>query len=500
MSDPKQPRTKPGTPRPSEPSLSAVARHVVLPVGIVTTGWPAVRDKCRDLGIRFQHWQDGAGRCILAKREDGQYAAGIGGVAMSIPRQTGKTFLIGAIVFALCLLNPGITVLWTAHRLRTAKETFRSMDGMTRRKLIKPHISHVRRGSGDQEIEFRNGSRILFGARENGFGRGFARVAVIVFDEAQILTDDALDDMVPAANAHENPLVIYTGTPPKPTDPGDVFARMRTKALAGQSENTLYIELSADYGTDPAKWPKGHIDWEQVARANPSFPIHTPRAAVMRMMEQLGPASFLLEGLGIWHEETGPPRTIQLDRWDGLKTTTPPTVGRVAVGVKFSLDGKRVAAAVGRRGGSGVHVEVVGTWPASEGSTTITSWLKGAWRDFATVVIDGKSGAGALRQSLLDAGLTDAAISLPTVAEVQTAHAMTLAAIEDGTLSHANQPGLNAAVAVATQREIGKAGGWGWQPIGDGDVLPLDAVTYALHGAVTAKLDHHKTSAPRRIY
>lgn len=473
---------------------------MVLPVGITTTGWPSVRDKCRELGIRFQHWQDGAGRCILAKREDGLYAAGIGGAAMSIPRQTGKTFLIGAIVFALCLLYPGITVLWTAHRLRTAKETFRSMDGMSRRKLIKPHIAHVRRGSGDQEIEFHNGSRIMFGARENGFGRGFAQVAVIVFDEAQILTDDALDDMVPAANAHENPLVIYTGTPPKPTDPGDVFARMRTKALAGKSENTLYIELSADKGTDPLKWPKGHIDWEQVARANPSFPVHTPRAAVMRMMEQLGPASFLLEGLGIWHEETGPPRTVQPERWDGLKTATPPTAGRVAVGVKFSQDGKRVAAAVARRGDSGVHVEVVGTWPATEGSTALVAWLKGAWRNFSTVAIDGKSGAGALKQALLTAGLTEAAISLPTVAEVQTAHAMTLAAIEDGTLSHANQPGLNAAVAAATQREIGKAGGWGWQPIGEGDVLALDAATYAIHGVVTAKLDHHRTSAPRRIY
>lgn len=473
---------------------------MVLPVGITSTGWPAVRDKCRELGIKFQHWQDGAGRCILAKRDDGLYAAGIGGAVMSIPRQTGKTFLIGAIVFALSMLFPGITVLWTAHRVRTANETFRSMQGMARRKLIKPHVEHVRRGSGEQAIEFRNGSRILFGARENGFGRGFAKVAVVVFDEAQILTDDALDDMIPATNAHDNPLVIYTGTPPKPTDPGEVFSRMRAKALAGQSEHTLYIELSADKGTDPTKWPKGHIDWDQVARANPSFPVHTPRAAVMRMMEQLGPASFLLEGLGIWHEDSGPRPTIESARWQSLNATSPPSTGRTAVGVKFTNDGRRVAAALARKGGAGVHVEVVGEWPASEGSAAITSWLKGTWRDMAVIVIDGKSGAGALRQALLAAGLTESAISLPTVAEVQTAHAMTLAAVEDGTLSHSNQPGLNAAVAAATQRQIGNAGGWGWQAIGEGDVLALDAVTYALHGAATAKLDNHKTTAPRRLY
>ena len=69
--------TKTGTPTRSEPPrLSEVARHLVLPTGIVSTGWPAVRAKCRDLGLGFDRWQDGAGRCILAKRDTGLYAAG----------------------------------------------------------------------------------------------------------------------------------------------------------------------------------------------------------------------------------------------------------------------------------------------------------------------------------------------------------------------------------------------------------------------------------------
>ena len=494
------PPTRTGTPRQSEPRLSDVARHVVLPVGITSTEWPAVRDKCRELGIRFQRWQDGAGRCILAKREDGLYAAGIGGAVMSIPRQVGKTFLIGAIVFALCLLHPGITVLWTAHRTRTANETFRSMQGMARRKAIKPFVERVHRASDNKGVEFKNGSRVMFGARADGFGRGWPGVSIIVFDEAQILDEDTLADMIPAANQGENPLVIYAGTPPKPTDAGEVFARLRLKAINGESENTLYIELSADPDCDPTKWPKGFVDWVQVGKANPSFPKWTPKAAILRMLEQLGLASFRLEGLGIWLLETGPRLTIKQSQWNGLNTTSPPSTGRTAVGVKFTNDGRRVSAALARKGGAGVHVEVVGEWPASEGSTAITSWLKGTWRDMAVIVIDGKSGAGALRQSLLAAGLTESAISLPTVAEVQTAHAMTLAAVEDGTLSHSNQPGLNAAVAAATQRQIGNAGGWGWQAIGEGDVLALDAVTYALHGAATAKLDNHKTTAPRRLY
>src|SRR4051812_29832013 len=106
--------TKSGTPR-----LSEAARHVVAPTGVTSTGWPAVRDKCRDLGIRFRWWQHPIGQLILAKRADGKYASTVGGTGLSIPRQVGKTFLVGAIVFALCLLNPRLTVIWTAHRMAT---------------------------------------------------------------------------------------------------------------------------------------------------------------------------------------------------------------------------------------------------------------------------------------------------------------------------------------------------------------------------------------------
>jgi hypothetical protein len=116
------PPTKRGTRK-----LSDVARHVVVPIGITSTGYPAVRDKCRDLGILHDDWQQGLGRLILAKRDNGKYAATVGGIVMSIPRQVGKTFTVGSIIFALCLLFPGSMILWTAHRTRTSNETFRSM-------------------------------------------------------------------------------------------------------------------------------------------------------------------------------------------------------------------------------------------------------------------------------------------------------------------------------------------------------------------------------------
>src|SRR5205085_12545587 len=118
---------------------------------------------------------------------------------------------------------------------------------------------------GNESISFRNGSRIVFAARERGAIRGFTKVRRLVLDEGQILTDAALADLAPTMNQAENPQVIIMGTPPKPNDPGEVFTRIRTEALAGESEGALYVEFSAPQGSDPD-------DESSVRIANPSYP------------------------------------------------------------------------------------------------------------------------------------------------------------------------------------------------------------------------------------
>jgi hypothetical protein len=295
---------KPPT-NPSTPKLSDLARHVAAPKGVVSTGWPAVEKKCRELGITFRPWQPDVGRLILAKRADGKYAATVGGTGLSIPRQVGKTFLVGAIMFALCLLRPKLTVIWTAHRVRTAEETFGKMQAFAKRKRIAPHIAKIVLGSGDEAIIFRNGSRILFGARERGFGRGFDEVDVLVFDEGQILTENALDDMIPATNQSRQPtsaLLLFMGTPPKPKDPSEVWMRMRSEALTGEDDDTGWVEFGADpsHHFTPLPAPLSSADWKQIAKANPSFPDDTPREAILRMRKKLGADSFGREGAGIY--------------------------------------------------------------------------------------------------------------------------------------------------------------------------------------------------------
>src|SRR5690606_3567528 len=149
--------------------LSEVARHVVIPEGIVDTLWFEVEERCREFGDTFDVWQDGLGQVALGIRADGTFAATVGGITFSIPRQVAKTFIVMRIVVALCTLFPNLTVLWTAHRLRTATNTFQKMKAMCLRPTVRPYIkagtnqgTAIRDANGEQEIPFTTGSRILF--------------------------------------------------------------------------------------------------------------------------------------------------------------------------------------------------------------------------------------------------------------------------------------------------------------------------------------------------
>ena len=76
----KSPTTRRGRASDSEPKLTDVARHVILPEGIVSTGWPQVRKRLEEMGTHFDRWQNDLGRCFLAKRADGSYTSGIDGL------------------------------------------------------------------------------------------------------------------------------------------------------------------------------------------------------------------------------------------------------------------------------------------------------------------------------------------------------------------------------------------------------------------------------------
>lgn len=456
--------------------LSEVTRHLVIPEGILTTGWPAVEAQCVEWGDEFDEWQRGLGRVMLGKRESGEYAATVGGITMSIPRQVAKTFLVGRTVFALSAGFPGLKVLWTAHRARTATNTFRALEGYAKRKKVATHIAPGRRdgmgiraANGEQEIPFRNGSIIMFGARETGFGRGFDEVDIIVFDECQILTERALEDMVATTNQSRHPhgaLLFFMGTPPRPIDPGEAFTLRRNEALDGSMVDGVYVECSADQGCDPD-------DRAQWAKANPSFPHRTPERSLLRLRKNLpSNDSWLREALGIWDESTEA-SAIDARLWSSLVDVNTNRPSPVALGVSMSADRKWSSIGLaGYRADGLIQVELV---KVGRGSAWVAERVASMsqWRP---------TGVGVLTSGPAGSLLPDLKGGRPVGAQEMAAMCGRFLDHLDGDepkLRHSGQPVLNRAVGAARTKES-STGSVTWLEPEGVDCTPLEAVTLAL--------------------
>lgn len=439
-------------PKSGTRKLSEVTKHLVIPTRIEFSIWGPVEQTCREkLGIEFDEWQRGAGRLILGTRADGTLAAAVGGAHMSLPRQVGKTYLLAGMIFGLCINTPGLLVVWSANHARTHGETFLSMTAFADRQKVKPFIAQVFLGSGDEEIRFANGSRILFGARERGFGRGIPGVDVLVMDEAQILSDKALENMVATLNTSTFGLQLYVGTPPKPDDieagRAEYFLRARTDALSGESEDLVWIECGADDNADPR-------DRKQWAKANASFPHRTPETSILRLQKKLTADGFLREGLGVW------PSGDEVDVFDLRSWSTAPLLNRqagppsrAALVVSATLDRRK--ACIGVAGEyDGKTLVMCHSLPLSQVAAKVAELQ--AVQDIAEVALAGAPPKG------LAPELTRLGVEFVTLSNTQmgAACAAFQEAVRDATVVHVGQPELDAAVGNARTRMVGESEQW----------------------------------------
>lgn len=466
-----------------ERRLSEIAHELRQPTGIVGSDFMMIDCAARKAGIRFDLWQKGFLYLLFAKRADGRYACGSGGAVLSSCRQIGKTYTVGNAMFILCAGRKNTLVIWTAHHTRTSDETFNDMCDAARNPKLARYVANIRRANGQQEIRFGNGSRIMFGARENGFGRGLHSADIEVFDEAQILTVKALDNLIPIVNTSPNPLVVLMGNPPKPSDQSEAFAEKRATALAG-SDDMLYVELAAPRDANPD-------DREAWAKANPSYPKRTSEQAIMRMRNLLSEDSFKREALGIW-DETASMAAIDPNKWEALAVDA----GKVPEGgvLNFGLDmpPDRSVLTIGcaiKMPDKRALIQMADTKDVRhEGIAWAVPWLKERWPKTASVVIDAQSPAMAL---LPDFKAAHVKVTVTNTQEMGRACGRFFDMLNQQTLLHlpdADQPQLADAVRGATLRPLGQGGAFAWNKLGtDIDLTPLVACTLALYGAYTTK-------------
>ncbi len=437
--------------------------------------WEDVSDLSASFGVVLDEWQEDVLQAALGERTDGRWAARMVGV--SLPRQNGKSQLIVARALAGVFLFDEQLIMVSAHQQDTAREVFtRLVDILEMSPTLNARVDTYGKALGREYIRFKSGQVIRFKARSTGSGRGFSADCLLL-DEAQILTGAAWAAILPTMSARPNPQVWLLGTPPTPSDDGEVFGRIRETAMSGRDSRLAYMEWSAESTEDiddPVTW----------ARANPAFPLRIGAEAIESERSSMSDEQFQRERLGIWDAGRSN-AVIPRSSWDEVGADWSVAVDRLALGVEAGPDLRWASVALAGQRADGLwHVELDGH---RDGGTAwvvpYVAALLGVNPGIRAVVVDAGSPSRALLDEFVAAGVK---VTSPKVTDLGGACTRMLEAVVTGQVMHTRQPQLTSAVSVAGRRRLGDTGMWVFShATTTSDITPIQAATLALWGAQT---------------
>ena len=432
-------------------------------------------------------WQRLVVDCWLGVDERGANAAVSAG--LSGPRQNGKNVCLEARELYGMAVR-GERILHTAHQVRTSKKSFRRLAQIftdRRHPELMDLVRQIRYTNGEESIELENGGSIEYSARSRQAARGFDGISLVVYDEAQELTDDQMEAIMAtlSASATGQRQIIYTGTPPYPGCPGEVFRRRRMVCLTQPGAHDAWHEWSV------AADSVGEIQIADTSlwyAANPAMGIRLTEDFTAEELRTLTADGFARERLGWWSPVLAAEESTAIDAaaWDACRSSAPKPEGKTAYGVKFTADGSEVclAGAVVPETGP-ARVTLLERRPTAAGTRWLAEWLCERYDRASCVVVDGRNGADVLCDRIADTWKIKGSVVRPTARAVVAAAGTLCDAVNEKTVTWFHlQDALRDSAVSSTKRPI--AGGWGF---GGDDSAPIEAAALALWGAKTSKRD-----------
>lgn len=440
-----------------------------------------------EYGYNLDEWQKTVLACWLGRDDNGKY--NVTNAGLSLPRQNGKNVCLEAREFFGLVIN-GERILHTAHQVRTSKKSFRRLAAMftdKRHPEITDTVKQIRYTNGEECIELENGGTIEFSARSRQATRGFDGISLVVYDEAQELTDDQVEAIMAtlSASATGTRQIIYTGTPPYPGCPGEVFRRRRTICTTDAGKHDSWHEwsvcaesLNEIKGDDPSLW----------YMTNPALGVRLDEEFTLEEQRTMSPDGFARERLGWWspileHKED---YAISADVWDKCKSDEPKPEGKTAYGVKFTFDGAMVclAGAVIDANGN-ARISLIDQRPTGQGTRWLAEWLNERYEKASCVVIDGRNGADVLTDKIADVWKIKGSIIRPTARDIVASVSTLCDGLNEESITwYDKQEALRESALTSIKRPIG--GGWGF---GGDYSAPIEACALALWGVKTSKRD-----------
>lgn len=428
---------------------------------------------------------------FFARNADGSFAAKTVGITK--PRQNGKSFAVRDYATWMACVE-GKSVLYSAHHGRTVRKMFKEIcDFINAHGDFGDEIDYVYKAGGYEGIYFRNGACIEFQTRTNSGGRG-GTYQVIIFDEAQELTDAQQDAILPTVSAageidegESDPQKIYIGTAPGHGCMGTVFRRMHDQVHEDAS-SIWWLEWGA------AGDSLDDVDVDNVDlwyACNPAMGRRMSEATVRDEHDTMSRDGFARERLGWWipmAKTAREDRLVSEEDWERCATDDPPKTGDVVYAIKFSPDGLSGALAACLMPEDGEpYVEVVDERSLARG----VGWFAGFAVDVSgfaeAIVIDGRANAQTMSDKLIDAGVDAALIVCPTTADVIAANSAFVDATRNGEVRHSRQPGLDNSATMCGRRRIGAGGGFGFESNASANAEPVEACALAYWCAMSIR-------------
>ena len=469
-----------------------IPRIGIEPVSYSTDGAGAAM-LMQAYGVKLDEWQKLVVDCWLSKTENGEYAVTSGG--LSVPRQNGKNVCIEAREFYGLVIN-GERILHSAHQARTAYKGFRRLVSMFTDKKhpeITKLVKIIRSGFGQEGIELTNGGIIEFTSRSRQAARGYDGISLVVYDEAQELTDEMAEAIMSTLSASTTGTrqILYVGTAPYVGCSAEVFRRVRQSCITAAGRGDVTKNSWHEWSVAANSVQEIDItDKRLYYECNPALGYRLTEEFTLEELRTLSVAGFCRERLNYW----APPATAQTEfaidskLWDSCQSAEErPADGKIAYGVKFTADGSEVvlAGAIVPSNGKEARITLLAVEPTGNGLQWLADWLNERYRSASCVVIDGKNGSDVLIDKIKGIWRFKDSVIKPSAQNVVTAASMLVNELREHTVTwYDRQEELRESAITATKRPI--SGGWGF---GGQTSAPIEACSLALWGCRISKRD-----------
>ena len=435
---------------------------------------------------------------MLARNENGSPAAQT--IGISKPRQNGKSY--AARYYAIYMADfEHRSVMYSAHHSSTTKKMFDAICGLFENKERYPDfaadVKSITRGRGYEGIYFKDwkdengiyhdGGCIEFSTRTNAGARG-GTYSVIVIDEAQELTMDQQEGLLPVISAASDisdntkaPQQILIGTPPAPSCNGTVFAEMHRKAHSSEESEVWWLEWGVG---DINKISRDNII-DHAYNTNPAMGYRISEKTVLNEFDQMSIDGFARERLGWWSPiNNDQDYAIDKKKWEACASEKGKPEGKTAYGIKFSADGSLVAlcGAVCPESEE-ARISLIEIKPTDRGIQWLADWLNQRYKTASCVVIDGRNGVDFLVEKIAPIWKYKQSIIRPSAKDVIASASQLEQEINEQTVTwYKYQEILSESAVTSVKRPI--SGGWGF---GGDNSTPIEAAALALWGCRTSK-------------